>query len=74
MVTWCVYSIELLGRANALLPIWRRKSETSREMNYGEIKAYYFILLGIISPNVYYTMSNQQPEYILVQRLSLKWE
>ena len=29
-----------LGRAKALLPeIWRRKSETSREMGYAEIKA-----------------------------------
>lgn len=30
---------ELLGRAKALLPIWSRKTETSREMDYGEIKA-----------------------------------
>ena len=31
---------ELLGRAKALLPIYRsRKTETSREMDYGEIKA-----------------------------------
>ena len=29
----------LLGLANARLPIWRRKSETSIEMAYGEIKA-----------------------------------
>ena len=39
MVTWCAYSTELLGKAKALLPIWRRKSETSREMDYAEIKA-----------------------------------
>ena len=30
---------ELLGRAKDLLPIWSRKTETSREMDYGEIKA-----------------------------------
>ena len=30
---------ELLGKAKALLPIWNRKVETSREMGYGEIKA-----------------------------------
>ena len=30
---------ELLGKAKALLPIWNRKVETSREMDYGEIKA-----------------------------------
>ena len=32
---------KLLGKAKALLPIWNRKIETSREMVYGEIKAYY---------------------------------
>ena len=31
--------VKLLGRAKALLPIWNRKIETSREMVYGEIKA-----------------------------------
>ena len=30
---------ELLGRAKALLPNRSRKTETSREMDYGEIKA-----------------------------------
>ena len=45
------YSTELLETAKALLPIYRnRKIETSREMIYGEIKAYYFLLLEIISP------------------------
>ena len=29
--------LELLGNTKALLPIWRRKSETSREMDYAEI-------------------------------------
>ena len=37
---------ELLGRAKALLPIWNRKIETSREMGYAETKAY--IICGII--------------------------
>ena len=30
---------ELLGKAKALLPYRSRKTETSREMDYGEIKA-----------------------------------
>jgi hypothetical protein len=34
-----VYSFELLGVVNALMPIRRRNSETSLEMAYGEIKA-----------------------------------
>ena len=39
VVIQCVNSTELLGKAKALLPIWSRKTETSREMTYGEIKA-----------------------------------
>ena len=35
-----MHSFELLGLTKALLPIWRRKSETSEEMTYAEIKAY----------------------------------
>ena len=35
-----MYFFELLGLTKALLPIWRRKSETSEEMTYAEIKAY----------------------------------
>ena len=40
-------SFELLGSAKALLPIWSRKTETSREMLYGEIKALYKVLSSI---------------------------
>nr|DAO82888.1 MAG TPA: hypothetical protein [Caudoviricetes sp.] len=37
-------AIELLGKAKALLPTIRcRKTETSREMDHGEIKAYYIL-------------------------------
>jgi hypothetical protein len=35
-----MHSFELLELTKALLPIWRRKSETSEEMGYAEIKAY----------------------------------
>ena len=38
-ILWFI-SFELLGNAKALLPIRRRNSETSREMDYAEIKAY----------------------------------
>ena len=34
-----MHSFELLGLTKALLPTWRRKSETSEEMTYAEIKA-----------------------------------
>ena len=52
-------AIELLGKAKALLPTIRcRKTETSREMGHGEIKAYYISIypkyLNIISPKTYY--------------------
>ena len=39
IVIQCKFLIELLGKAKALLPIRNRKIETSREMDYGEIKA-----------------------------------
>ena len=38
-ILWLI-SFELLGNAKALQPIWNRKIETSREMDYAEIKAY----------------------------------
>ena len=48
-------AIELLGKAKALLPTIRcRKTETSREMGHGEIKAYYISIPIIISPKTYY--------------------
>ena len=40
IVIYCDHVSELLGRAKALVPIWNRKVETSREIIYGEIKAY----------------------------------
>ena len=44
-------AIELLGKAKALLPTIRcRKTETSRGMGQGEIKAYYISIPIIISP------------------------
>lgn len=43
---------ELLGRAKALLPIWNRKVETSREMDYGEIKALNIVEEYIQGPKV----------------------
>ena len=46
--------------AKALLPIWRRNSETSREMDYGEIKAYINFKYQFIQVLRSYIMSNQQ--------------
>ena len=43
----------MLEQAKALLPIWRRNSETSREIDYGEIKAIY---VEIYSPKVLYNV------------------
>ena len=42
MATWWLKLLrELLGNANALIPVhWCRKTETSLEMAYAEIKAY----------------------------------
>lgn len=60
--TQCVNPVELLGRAKVPLPKWRRKSEISREMIYGEIKAGKF--LSICPVLRILIMFNQQPIYI----------
>ena len=47
------YSFELLGKAKALLPNYRnRKIETSREMEYAEIKALFILPINKVLSSV----------------------